>query len=68
MRLRVGKATISGRQVARKGQADVYGRWVRPCARRLLAVAKHGRVPKKAGQNLDDVRCDPALFARRETP
>ena len=64
----VWKATISGRKVAHRGQADVHGRKVRPHARRRLAVTSHDRVPKKAGQNLDDVRCDPALFLRRETP
>jgi len=47
------------------------GRDERPDAfvRRMAATRNaHDRVPKKAGKNLDHVECDPAVFARKETP
>ena len=53
------------------GQKVSDGRRWQPDAfvRRLAARREaHDRVSKKAGQNLDHVECDPALFARKETP
>ena len=64
-------AAVSSLGCPQYGRMVSDGRGVQPDAfvRRMAATLDaHDRVPKKAGQNLDNVECDPALFARKDTP
>ena len=64
-------AAGSSRGCPQYGRMVSDGRRMRPDAfvRRMAATLDaHDRVSKKAGQNLDHVECDPAVYARKETP